>query len=245
MKIANGIYILDISATIMGTQSVINPTLICDSDTVILIDTGFPGQLPLIREAMGKEGVPFDRLNTVILTHQDIDHVGCLTNILNELPNRVKILAHQEEKAYIQGEKFPVKVARLEAHLETLPKEATAFYEKMKSFYENNKPHVDITIADGEELPYCGGITVIHTPGHTPGHISLYIKRYKLLVAGDILQVREGTLVKAPESSNFDEVLNAESLKKIAPYDIETVICYHGGIFKDEPNKRIAELING
>ena len=27
-------------------------------------------------------------------------------------------------------------------------------------------------------------------------------------------------------------------------YDIETVICYHGGIYNDNVNKRIAELAN-
>ncbi|KJR49136.1 hypothetical protein UF75_0433 [Desulfosporosinus sp. I2] len=36
-----------------------------------------------------------------------------------------------------------------------------------------------------------------------------------------------------------------ESLKKLTQYDIETVICYHGGICKDGINKRIEELANG
>ena len=81
MKIANGIYMLEISANIMGTQSVINPTLIWDNEAVILIDTGYPGQLPQIREAIEKAGVSFDKLHMVILTHQDIDHVGSLSEL--------------------------------------------------------------------------------------------------------------------------------------------------------------------
>ncbi|HUX46496.1 MAG TPA: MBL fold metallo-hydrolase, partial [Desulfosporosinus sp.] len=101
MKIANGIYMLEISANIMGTPSVINPTLIWDNDTVILIDTGYPGQLPQIREAVEEVGVSFNQLNMVILTHQDIDHVGSLSSILNEFPHSVEVLAHKEEKAYI------------------------------------------------------------------------------------------------------------------------------------------------
>ncbi|MDR3587816.1 MAG: MBL fold metallo-hydrolase [Desulfosporosinus sp.] len=245
MKIANGIYMLEISANILGTPSVINPTLIWDNDTVILIDTGFPGQLPLIREAIEKVGVSFAKLNMVILTHQDIDHVGSLSNILKELPNSVKVLAHKEEKAYIQGEKLPVKVAQLEAHLNSLPNEMKAIYEKMKAFYENNKSSIDETLTDGEELPYSGGITVVYTPGHTPGHISLYSKHYKVLIAGDILQVQGGALIQAPQTSNFDTNSSMESLKKITQYDIETVICYHGGVYKDNTNKRIAELANG
>lgn len=245
MKIANGIYMLEISANIMGTPSVINPTLIWDNDKVILIDTGFPGQLPQIREAIEKAGVSFDKLNVVILTHQDIDHVGSLSSILNELPNGVEVLAHKEEKAYIQGEKLPVKVAQLQAHLNSLPNEMKAIYEKLKGFYENNKSNVDKMITDGEELPYCGGITVIHTPGHTPGHICLYLKYCKTLIAGDILQIDGGILIHAPQSTNLDTGLSMISLKKLMQYDIETIICYHGGLYGVNANKRIAELANG
>jgi glyoxylase-like metal-dependent hydrolase (beta-lactamase superfamily II) len=115
----------------------------------------------------------------------------------------------------------------------------------MKMFYENNKTNVDRTLSEGEELPYCGGITVVYTPGHTPGHICLYIKRYKILIAGDALQVQSGVLIQAPQSTNFDTDLSIESLKKITQYDVETVICYHGGIYQDNANKRLEELANG
>ena len=123
MKIANGIYMLDISANIMGVPSIINPTMILDKDIVILIDTGFPGQLSQIKEAIEREGLSFAKLNMVILTHQDIDHVGSLSSILEELSNSVEVLAHEEERAYIQGDKLPVKVAQLKTHLSSLPNE--------------------------------------------------------------------------------------------------------------------------
>ena len=229
----------------MGKPNVINPTLILDNDRLILIDTGFPGQLTQIKEAIEREGLSFSKLNMVILTHQDIDHVGSLSSILKELPNGVEVLVHKEERAYIQGDKLPVKVAQLEAHLSLLPNEMKEIYEKMKTFYENNKFNVDRTLSEGEELPYCGGITVVYTPGHTPGHICLYIERDKILIAGDALQVQGGVLIQAPQSTNFDSDLSIESLKKITQYDVETVICYHGGIYKDNANKRIEELANG
>ena len=52
MRIANGIEILEIAATIMGRVDVVHPTLIWDKDNVLLIDTGYPGQLTLIQEAI-------------------------------------------------------------------------------------------------------------------------------------------------------------------------------------------------
>lgn len=244
MKIESGIYMLEISANIMGMTSVINPTLIWDKDSLVMIDTGYPGQLHQICEAVEKEGIPFSKLNTVILTHQDIDHIGSISDILKEMPERVKVLAHEEEKAYISGEKKPVKLAKLEDELDHLPENVKIIYEKLKVGFKNSRVNIDKMLIDGQELSFCGGITVIHTPGHTPGHISLYLKKWKILIAGDILSVKEGLLVKADEDINFDNELNMESIKKLMKYDIETVICYHGGIYKGNVKKRIAELAN-
>ena len=114
----------------------------------------------------------------------------------------------------------------------------------LKAGFQNNKVNIDETLIDGQELPYCGGMTVIHTPGHTPGHICLYIKSFKLLIAGDIFAVNDGLLLRGNQDYNFDNEENMKSIQKLMKYDIETVICYHGGMYKDNVNKRIAELAN-
>ncbi|HEX9026482.1 MAG TPA: MBL fold metallo-hydrolase [Clostridium sp.] len=242
MKIENGVYMLEISHNMMGSERVINPTVILDNDWQVLIDAGFPGQINQIREAIENEGISFNKLNRIILTHQDIDHIGCVSDILRELPHKVKVFAHETEKAYINGEKKPVKLASLEDSLEQLPDNMKIIYEKLKVGFEMSRVNVDETLNDGQELPICGGITVIYTPGHTPGHICLYLKKCKILIAGDILCVKEGKLVKADQNINLDNELNMKSMKKLMDYDIETVICYHGGIYKGDVNKRIAEL---
>ncbi len=244
MKIASGIEMLEISSIVMGKSSIINPTLLCDNDTVILVDTGNPGQLPQIREAIEQTGVAFDRLNMVIVTHHDIDHIGCLSSIRKELPDSIKVLAHKEEKAYIQGEKRPIKLTLFENNRNSMPEEMKAIYEKVKAGYRNCRSNVDKTLADGEELPYCGGINVIHTPGHTLGHICLYLQKFKTLIAGDALFVESGMLVKPPSFINFDMDLCIKSLKKLTEYNIETVVCYHGGLYKNNSNQRIAALAN-
>ncbi|HEY8891773.1 MAG TPA: MBL fold metallo-hydrolase [Clostridium sp.] len=241
MKIANGVEMLEISSSIMGNSSVINPTLIWDKDIVILVDAGFPGQLPQIREAIEKAGVVFDKLNMVILTHHDIDHIGSLSAILKEISDNVIVLAHEEEKPYITGEKVPLKVAKLEANLVSLPEKMKVMYEKIKVAFQNCKVNVDKTLID-DELPYCGGIKVIFTPGHTLGHICLYHRQSKTLIAGDILHVEGGKLIKADPSTNFDTDISIKSLKKLTEYDIETVICYHGGLYNENANQRIVEL---
>lgn len=244
MKIENGIYMLEILSDTMGTPTIIYPTLILNNDSLILIDTGFPGLFNQIYEAIEKEGLQFSKLNTIIFTHQDIDHIGNVYDILKKVSGDIKTFSHEEEKPYINGEKTPVKLAKLESNLENLPDNMKVVYKMLKAGFEKNKINIDETLIDGQELPYCGGITVIHTPGHTPGHICLYFKQWKILIAGDILCVNDGMLCREKQDFNFDNELNVKSIQKLIKYDIETVISYHGGIYNDNVNKRIAELAN-
>ncbi len=90
--------------------NVIHPTLIWDKDLVILVDTGYPGQLPLFREEAQKASVPFDKLSKIIVTHQDLDHIGSLPSILSKSPQKVEVLANELEKPFIQGEKQLLKI---------------------------------------------------------------------------------------------------------------------------------------
>jgi glyoxylase-like metal-dependent hydrolase (beta-lactamase superfamily II) len=246
MQAANGIEMLEISATIMGKANVIHPTLIWDENLVILVDTGYPGQLPLFREAMEKASIPFDKLSKIIITHQDLDHIGNLPTILNESPRKVEVLANEVEKPYIQGEKRLLKLTpeAIAQAMNALPAEMSE--ERRKAFIaalENPpKANVNKTIADGEELPYCGGVIVINTPGHTPGHICLYHKKTKTLIAGDAMKIIDGQLLRPDSRATLDMNLAIKSLKKLTQYDIGAVICYHGGLYKGDANQRIAEL---
>ena len=112
MRVANGVEVLELPMQIFGRQSPIHPTLIWDDDTVVLVDTGFPGQLQQIHEVMGRAGVPFERLDKVIITHQDIDHIGSLPDIVRESSHKVDVLSHEEERPYIEGRMPLIKMKR-------------------------------------------------------------------------------------------------------------------------------------
>jgi glyoxylase-like metal-dependent hydrolase (beta-lactamase superfamily II) len=245
MKIDDGVEMLELSMNMGGVQRSIYPVILWDDNTLILVDSGFPGQMEEIREKMDNANIPFEKLDIVIVTHQDIDHIGGLPDILKALNHKVKIFAHEEDKPYIQGEKrlnkiTPERVAQLNAQLNSMPEKQG---EAMKALLEKPpKANIDKTVVDGEELPYCGGIIIIHTPGHTPGHICLYLKQSKTLIAGDSLNIIDGELV-GPNPQNTPDMDSAiKSLKKFIQHDIENVICYHGGLYTKNANQRIAEL---
>lgn len=249
MRIANGVEMLEIAANMMGKQSIICPTLLWDEQSAVLVDTGYPGQLPLIRQALEQAGISFETLSKVILTHQDLDHIGSLPNILTESAQKIEVLANEIEKPFIQGEKRLLKItdeaiAQIDANFP--PDVPEEWRKAFKQLLENPpRAQVDTIVVDGAELPDCGGITIIDTPGHTPGHISLYHQPSKTLIAGDAMVVRDGQLFGPDPQYTLDLDEAMRSLKKLTRYDIETVICYHGGAFSDQVNSRIAELVAG
>ncbi|MEI2314104.1 MBL fold metallo-hydrolase [Bacillus nitratireducens] len=217
MEIAKGVEMLHLEFQ----EFIIHPILLWDDEMAVLIDTGFPGQIEDIQVEMERVGVSFDKLKVLILTHQDIDHIGSLPEILQNLESNIKVYAHELDKPYIEGE-LPL----------------------LKDTQVQNPPKgkVSDTLIDGQELPYCGGIRILHTPGHTPGHISLYLKQSKTLVAGDSMYSVNGMLggIHAPTTLNVKEA--QQSLKKYSNLDIESVVCYHGGLSKGDINAQIQKL---
>ncbi|MFJ5563229.1 MBL fold metallo-hydrolase [Lysinibacillus xylanilyticus] len=219
MEISKGVEMLQLEYH----GNIIHPTLLWDQEMAVLIDTGFPRQIEDLRVAIEKVGVSFDKLKVIILTHQDIDHIGSLPEILQECGSNITVYAHELDKPYIQGDLPLLK----DGHIENPP---------------NGK--VNGTLTDGQELPYCGGIRVIHTPGHTPGHISLYLKQSKTLIAGDSMYSVDGIIggIHVPTVLDLQEA--RLSLKKYLDLDIESVVCYHGGLTKVNIIDQIQKVIS-
>lgn len=237
MRIADGIEMLELD---LGPMTVW-PTVLFDKDEWVLVDTGMPGSASTIIELAKLAGIVEQKLNTILLTHQDLDHIGGLPGFKADNPELV-IYAHEDDRAVIDGKKPMLKASpeRIAALLGALPEVARSQFEA--TFIHPTGANVDRTMADGENLPFGGGVTVIHTPGHTPGHVSLYHQSSKTLIAGDAMVVDNGELKGPREAVTPDMASALQSLKKLKDFDIETVICYHGGVFKGDVQGRIAAL---
>jgi glyoxylase-like metal-dependent hydrolase (beta-lactamase superfamily II) len=248
LLIAKGIAMLDISAPVMGRIDTVHPILLWDEQNVTIVDTGFPKQLEQLKEAIESYGISFANLNRIMLTHQDIDHIGNLPDIIQGSAIRIEVIAHEIEKPYIQGERRILRftdeaIARIDQLPDLIPE---SFKNGLKALMLNPPcAPVDRTIAGGELVPGFECITVIDTPGHTPGHISLYHVPSRTLIAGDALVIRDGMLYGPDPESTLDMTTAIQSLRKFSAFDIERVICYHGGLFKGNANERISELIFG
>ena len=198
MEISRHTHMLEIN----GHNVCLYPVLTWDDDHIILIDAGFPGQTDVFVRAIEDAGQRVEALTDIILTHQDADHIGCVHDLLKLAPN-ARVIAHTEEAPYIDG---------------TLP--------PIKGFHSQNI-RVDQTVTDGEILPMCGGIEVVHTPGHTPGHICLLLHEGNVIVCGDALNISNGKIIGPNPQYTQDMATGLLSLEKIKSFHPAAVVSYH------------------
>ena len=242
MRIAENVETLEVPMGLLGAAGgTINPVVLwSDADGATLIDAGMPGQLPSLQEKLAAAGLSVSSLRRILLTHQDLDHIGCAADVVEA--SRAEVYAHAADAPFIQGELPLLKLdmKKMESRLAALPAERRA--QAMRLLASTPKVKVDHVLQGGEELPFHGGITVVPTPGHTPGHVCYYLKGHRLLFAGDALRVENGSLIGPSPMATPDMRRAVASLRNLLPYRIDAILCYHGGLTRQDIPARLAAL---
>ena len=229
MKLADNLEAIEVPMRLGATASTIHPVLLWDErDGATLIDAGVPGAHVTIGENLARLGLGWKDVRRLVITHQDIDHMGGARAVVEA--SGARVLAHPDDVPYIQGDRPLLKITptRVETMISTLPPEQRDRVREL--FLHPPTVHVDQLLSDGEVLPYRGGLRVIHTPGHTPGHLSIFIEVDRLLVSADALRVVDGALAGPLPTATPDLPQAMASLQKLLPLPIERILCYHGGL---------------
>ena len=233
MRIADGVYALPIPRNSQGAEGFLNLTLILDEQNGnTLVDSGLPGQVEAIGVALAEAGIGVQDLRRIIFTHQDLDHVGSGAALVRQ--SGARVLAHLADSPHIEGRQRPLKFTP--EMLERRP--------QLREVLERLEPvEIDEHLENGERLDLAGGIRVIFTPGHTPGHLSLYLERPKVLVAGDALTAEEGHLNGPNPPLTLDVGEAARSVRRLAELDVETIVCYHGGVVDEDADGQLHRVV--
>jgi glyoxylase-like metal-dependent hydrolase (beta-lactamase superfamily II) len=73
--------------------------------------------------------------------------------------------------------------------------------------------------------------------------ISLYLERAKVLVAGDALTAEGGRLIGPNPPLTLDVGEAARSVRRLAEVEVETIVCYHGGVVDDDANGQLRRVL--
>lgn len=103
---------LNVSFEMNGQEQTIWPVIIQGESDVILVDCGYPDFVHLLEEAALRQNIRLESITKLILTHDDIDHIGSAAVLKRKYPH-IEIIASEGESPYIDGSK---KSLRLNLH---------------------------------------------------------------------------------------------------------------------------------
>lgn len=195
-----------------------------------LIDTGLPGSMEKIFEAIRKAGKDPEQIRQVILTHLHTDHTGSAAAIKKTL--NIPFYAHETDARLIeQGiAGRPVKLSpgiinRIVYNL---------FIKNAGSVISSVK--IEEKLKDNDLIPVAGGLQVIHTPGHSAGHISLLAREEGVLIAGDIC----ANFFKPAYSTVYEDLEQGRlSILKAAGFRFDKAVFGHGNMLKKDADKKL------
>ena len=201
--------------TIRGVMGVCH--LLVDGErNAVLLDTGLVGEPWQFRSRLARLGLTPDAVKAILLTHGHLDHVGNLA--WAKAWTGAPIHAHPLEQRHIDGA-YPY--AGVNAWCGRLERAGRALLRV------GRPAAIDVPFADGYELPFWGGLRVVHLPGHTLGHCGFYSKAHDLLFSGDLFASYFFNVHLPTRILNSAPELIPESLEKAQRLDPRLMVPQH------------------
>ncbi len=183
-----------------------------------VVDPG--GDLPLIREAVRRQGV---KLGQILLTHAHIDHAGGTAALAREFGLPI-VGPHRDDQFWIDE---LAQQARMFGFAQAEPFTPTRWLEDGD------------TVQVGQST-----LAVRHCPGHTPGHVVFHDAQTHRAFVGDVLFA--GSVGRTDLPGGDHETLLASITGRLWPMGDETVfIPGHGPESSFGRERRVNPFVRG
>jgi hydroxyacylglutathione hydrolase len=192
-----------------------NCYLIIMERQMTLIDTGLPGQAGKIISYIKKLGRKSSDVKLIILTHADIDHIGCALDLKQLTGARIAI--HEKDAPILTGKQ------RFKAYKRPQPLRYIASVITELMPFHPVEP--DILLEDGNQI---NDWFIVHTPGHTLGSICLYRPGETIFVGDALATTLRGKPRNVSHRVSVDMAQMKKSMIAISSLDFEILCPGHG-----------------
>lgn len=235
------VHTFEIRKTIHQQLVHLYPSLLNIKGKYYLVDCGYEETFPEFVEALRLLGLSPADLHALLLSHDDIDHIGAVA-LFKEANPQLRVYGGAIEAASLMGYVKSQRLVQAEQSLSQLPEEHLSWAHQFIRDLENIKRFpLDGTLQDGDEIE--GEVRVIATPGHTAGHLSFYLPSEDTLIANDALVIENGHLDIANPMYTLDMREALLSVERIRAVNPRKIICYHGGIFTEGITEKLNALL--
>lgn len=196
----------------------VNAVLLDDGGELTLVDAGLPGKADTVWRALERLGRRRRDLRHLILSHAHPDHIGSAAEIVRDSGAATYMNAIDAPIAEAGGPFRPMHPApglfnRIGYRMAWKPSQ---FVDPVT---------IDHRIADGDQLPFAGGLEVVRTPGHCAGQVALLWKTDRMLIAADVCT----NIFGLGDPLGFENVeLGRRSQRRIASLCYEAIAFGHG-----------------
>jgi hydroxyacylglutathione hydrolase len=222
MEIVPGIHKID------GIR-IVNSYLVLNREAMLVIDTGWPGNAFKTLEYVRKIGRNPADIKHIILTHADLDHIGCACELKKATGAQLAI--HSADLDTLIGkQKFKPWTGIQPFRF------AVDLWMRSMSF---NPVEPDVILKPGSQI---AGWEVVHTPGHTKGSICLY-QPGKAIFVGDALRTNAwGKSRPVNRTVSMDHDRAKKSIGEIARLEFEVLLPGHGAPILNHASQKIRDM---
>lgn len=201
------------------------------SKDLTLVDAGITGKGTYKIQSLTKGGVDLSSVKRVIMTHTHLDHIGCLSEIMKEIPAAELWIHTLEAEPIEQGDDRPVYGMQMFKQM------CQAQYRLAADAF---KFTVHRKLSDGDILDI-GGMRweVVHIPGHSMGGIALYMRDKGILIPGDVIYADYA--IGRFDLHGADAAELKKSLMRLAAMEVSVLLPGHNRIMKSVPKGYIMQ----